>query len=323
MVCVPLSLFSRKRGILSLSRGRSMQLSGYGLPRIQLLGGWVNRLLRAPSARYREVVTSTEDDFQELSGLLFGAKERYRSARATVTHTVVGSVAEEANRRFVDWRFAQPGGSGMGVLRTEEERRTHGPDVPQDFYLDYEDTEEVVRLWHEKPDRWREERCSTGGELLRCVVAAGRRKPLWIYDPPETAIHVPSVPEVRDPDPLFAFMLDPSEESFYHSVVDDTTIHKTGRRATVAGGEALEVMIKTVSWGYPPYIFQGFYAPDGTTDHLLLVDTEVGVILRAAARLEGREFYVAEVTEITFDEDFPEGTFRLELPGVEFRRMDR
>jgi hypothetical protein len=263
-------------------------------------------------------VSEVVDDFQELSELLFGAKERYRSARATLTHTVDGAVAEESNRRFVDWRFAQPGGSGMGVLRTEDERRAHGPDVPQDFYLDYEDTEEVYRLWHERPDRWREERRSTKGELLRCVVAAGRGASLWIYDPPETAIHVPSVPEVRDPDPDFAFMLYPSEELFYYSVVDDTTIHKTGQRATVAGREALEVMIKTISWGYPPYIFHGFYAPDGTTDHLLLVDAEVGVILRVAARLEGREFYVAEVTEIFFDEVFPEDTFRLELPGVEW-----
>jgi hypothetical protein len=171
----------------------------------------------------------------------------------------------------------------------------------------------------ERPDRWREERRTTRGELLRCVVAAGRHAPLWIYEPPETAIHVPSVPEEREPDPYFAFMVDPSEESFYHSVVDDTSIHKTGRRATVAGREVVEVMIKTVSWGYPPRIFQGFYAPDGTTDHLLLVDAEVGVILRAAARLEGREFYVAQMTEIAFDEEFPEGTFRLELPGVEFQ----
>jgi hypothetical protein len=118
-------------------------------------------------------------------------------------------------------------------------------------------------------------------------------------------------------------MLDPSEESFYHSVVDDTTIHKTGRRAPVAGREAVEVMIKTISWGYPPSIFRGFYAPDGTTDHLLLVDGEVGTILRAAARLEGREFYVAEVTEVAYDEQFPENTFRLELPGVEFRTRTR
>jgi hypothetical protein len=268
--------------------------------------------------RYLEAVVPANDDFQELSGLLFGAKERYLSVRATVLHTVDGVVAEEANRRFVDWRFAQPGGSGMGVLRTGEERCVHGPDVVRDFYLEYEDTEEVVRLWHERPDRWREERQKVGGELLRCVVAAGRRAPLWIYHPPEVAIHVPSVPEVRDPDPDFAFMLDPSEESFYHSVVDDTTIHKTGRRTTAAGREALEVLVRTISWSYPPSIFHGFYAPDGTTDHLLLVDAEMGVILRVAARLEGREFYVAEFTEIAYDERFAEDTFRLELPGVEF-----
>ena len=91
----------------------------------------------------------------------------------------------------------------------------------------------------------------------------------------------------------------------------------------MAGREALEVMIKTISWGYSPYIFHGFYAPLGTTDHLLLVDAEVGVILRAAARLEGREFYVAEATEITYDAELSEKTFRLELPGVEFRRVDR
>ena len=39
-----------------------------------------------------------------------------------------------------------------------------------------------------------------------------------------------------------------------------------------------------------------------------------------AAKTEGREFLrVAEVTEIVYDEWFPEGPFRLELPGVEFR----
>ena len=91
----------------------------------------------------------------------------------------------------------------------------------------------------------------------------------------------------------------------------------------MAGRDAVEVVVGTISWGYPPSIFHGFYAPDGTTDHLLLVDAEVGTILRVAARLEGREFYVAEVTEIAYDETFSEDTFRLELPGVQFRRVVR
>jgi len=289
-----------------------------------LLGRTVNRLPQEVAALYRESVdTGEHDDFRELSGLLFGAKDRYRSARATISYTVDGAVAEESNRRFVDWRFAQPGGSGMGKLRTEEERRAHGPDVPRDFYLTYEDAERVVRLWHERPDRWREERRTPQGALLGCVVAAGRHAPLWMYEPPETAIHVPSVPERRDPDPLLAFMLDPSEEVVYYSLWDDATVRKTGRTTTVAGRGALEVEIGTVSWGYPPKLFRGFWFPEGTTDHRLLVDAEVGTILRVAARLEGREFWVAEVTEIAYDEEFSEDTFRLEMPGVEFRRVVR
>jgi hypothetical protein len=268
------------------------------------------------AALYREAVDPSEhDDYRELSGLLFGAKDRYRSARATISYTIVGAVAEASNRRFVDWRFAQ-GNPGMGILGKP------GPPQREDFYHEYEDAEQVVRLWHERPDRWREERRSAQGTLLGCLVAAGRHAPLWMYEPPETAIHVPSVSERRDPDPLLAFMFDPSEEIVYHSLRDDATVHKTGRRTTVAGREALEAKIGTVSWGYPPRIFRG-YAPEGTTDHLLLVDAEVGTILRAAARLEGREFWVAEVTELAYDEEFSEDTFRLEMPGVEFRRVVR
>ncbi len=265
------------------------------------------------------------DDFSELSGLLFGAKERYRSVRASVLHTIDAAVAEESNRRFVDWRFEQPGGSGLGILRTEE-RRAHGPDVPRDFYLQYEDTEKMVRLWHEKPDRWREEIRTPEGSMLRCVVFGGARGPRWVYDPPETAFYEPAGDEEwphQDPHTDLSFMLDPSEELFSYALLDDAIVRKTGRTANVAGRNAVEVLVGTVSWGYPPAVFHDFYTPDGTTDHILLVDAEVGTILRVAARLEAREFYVAEVTEIAYDEHFPEETFRLELPGVEFQRMDR
>jgi len=269
---------------------------------------------------------SINDGFRELSGLLFGAKERYRSARATISHTVDGSVAEESKRRFVDWRFEQPGGTGLGILRTEEERLAHGPDVPRDFYLPYEDSEKTYHLLHESPDRWREEIRGFEHQMLRCVVFGGARGPRWVYDPPETAFYAPVGAEEwprQDPHTDLSFMLDPSEELFYYALLADATVHKTGRSTSVAGREAVEVRIGTVSWDYPPSIFHGFYAPEGTTDHLLLVDAEVGTILRVAARLEEREFYVAEVTESAYDETFPKGTFRLELPGVKFERMER
>lgn len=70
------------------------------------------------------------DDFEELYELLPKAKKPYRSARATVTHTVDGCLAKEANRRF--------GGRepGMGVIGKPS------PPEPEDFYDEYEDPEE-------------------------------------------------------------------------------------------------------------------------------------------------------------------------------------
>jgi hypothetical protein len=91
----------------------------------------------------------------------------------------------------------------------------------------------------------------------------------------------------------------------------------------VAGREVVEVKLETVSWGHPPRIFHSFYVPQGTTEHLLLVDEAVGTILRVAARLEGREFYVAEATEIAYDEEISDDTFWLEVPSAEFRGEDR
>ena len=52
------------------------------------------------------------------------------------------------------------------------------------------------------------------------------------------------------------------------------------------------------------------------------MDTQTGTILRVATRLEDREFRVAEANEVAYDEEFREGTFRLELPGVRFRQLD-
>lgn len=270
-------------------------------------------------------MSSSIDNSKEILRLLSEAKERYRSARATIAFSADAAVAEESKRRFVDWRFEQPGGSGLGILRTAQERRDHGPDAPQDFYLRYEDTERTVCLWHARPDRWREEIREPENRMRRCVVFGGAKGPRWVYEPPETAIHIPAGDVEwprQDPRTEFSFMLDSSEESFYYSLLDDADLRWTGKRAYVAGRDAVEVRVETVSWGYPPMIFHGFHAPEGTTDHLLLVDAEMGTILRAAARLEGREFYVAEVTEISYDEKFPEDTFRLDLPGVEFKTSE-
>lgn len=257
------------------------------------------------------------DDFEELYEVLSKAKERYRSARATVVHKVYGTLAKEANRRFVDWRFDQ-GESGMGIIGKP------GPPQREDFYHEHEDFEERIRLWHRRPDLWRMERRTPEGELRECEVYGGMGGPRWIYDPPEWAAYIPRIDEQEGRDIRFAFMLDPSDYIFRETFWDGTTVQKTGREATVAGRGCVEVRAATVSWGYPPDVFDAYHASsEGTTDHLLLVDAEVGTILRVAARLGGIEFRVAEVAEIAYDEEFPEETFRLELPGVEFETRER
>lgn len=134
---------------------------------------------------------------------------------------------------------------------------------------------------------------------------------------------MPRIPEEQPADTRFSYMFDPSEDYFSVSFWDGVEESKTGRKASVSGRQCIEVLAQTISWGYPPDIFQAFEASsEGATDHLLLVDAEVGTILRVAARLDGEEFRVAEVTEITYNERFPEDIFRLELPGVEFEQFD-
>lgn len=257
-------------------------------------------------------------DLGKIYELLFEDRERYRSARATISHTLDTAVAKEANQRFMNWRFDQKGGSGIAWVGASRSAR-------EDFYTEYEDLNETVHLWHERPEHWREEIRAADGTLLECNVAQ-TGGPWWLYHPISEvpAIYTPTVPKDERPDMSFWFMFDPSDEIFQQQLVDEATFHLTGRQTTLAGREAIEVRAETISWGYPAQVFHVFDAHlEGTTDHLLLVDAEVGTILRAAARLEGREYRVAEVTKVSYDKEFSEDTFELELPGVEFQSRER
>lgn len=52
----------------------------------------------------------------------------------------------------------------------------------------------------------------------------------------------------------------------------------------------------------------------GADEYEFLVDTERGVLLRSASRLGGADFHTLEVTEIYFDEQFPEDVFTSREP---------
>lgn len=265
---------------------------------------------------------SADEDFEEIHELLSKARERYRSVRATLIHTVDPDTAREANRCFVNWRFDR-GNPGMAIVGKP------GPPEREDFHHEYEDNaEERIYVWHQTPDLWREEIHDRHGGLKEAEVCGGRNGPRWSYerdnpDRPNNATYMPRVPEGQDVETRFSRMFNPSERDFSMTFWDEVKVSKMGRKVSVRGRECEEVLAQTISWGYPPYIFDNYDAfSEGATDHLFLVDAEIGTILRMASRLEGREFRIAEVTEIVYDERFSEDTFRLELPGMEFEQFD-
>ena len=247
------------------------------------------------------------NSFEDIYELLSGAKERYSSVQAKIVHTVNAAVAKQANRRFVDWRFDQSP-SGMVILGKP------GPPERRDFYNEYaDDSEEQIHLWHRRTNLWREEIYDSEGRLKEAEVHGGKNGPRWTYDrdDPEQeyrAVYMPRIPESQETDTQFSYMFDPSEDYFSISFWDGVEASKTGRKASVSGRQCVEVIAQTISWGYPPEIFQAFEAfSEGATDHLLLVDAEIGTILRVASRLDGEEFRVAEVTEIFLQRGIPGG----------------
>ena len=250
-----------------------------------------------------------EDDFREITELLFEAKERYRSVRATVRHRRRGPLATEAINRYVEYGFRN------NILTNFD------PPYHQPRYRQYEDMEEVSRLWHERPDRWRQETDLSDGSGTKYRVADGKG-PWWAYSPPDRALHAPTnEPREFSPDGELSGLLDPYELRY-----DELRYRIRGTGARTFGGgstgdvrETLEVEAEAISWDYAP--LEPFQA--GAEDYLLSVDAEVGVILRLASRLRGEEFDVFEMVDVAFDEAFAEGTFWLELPGVEFERVDR
>lgn len=244
----------------------------------------------------------TTDDFRELSDLLLGAEDRYRAVRATVRHRRRGNLAAEAENRYVEYGFRH------GILSNID------PPFHEPRYRRYEDLEEISRLWHESPDRWRQETDLADGSGTTYRVADGKG-PWWYYGAPDWADYSPTNGGEFSPDTELSSLLNPYEIRYS---LGDCDLRIVGS-SELLGRETTEVEAVAVSWDYAP--FGPFW--DGADDYLMSVDAEVGVILRLASRLRGEECDSFEVVDIAFDETFPEGTFALDLPGVRFDRVDR
>ncbi len=245
------------------------------------------------------------DDYREVADLLFGARERYRTVRATIEHRRRGTLATEAERRYTEYGFSH------GILSNFD------PPYHVPRYRTYEDLAETSRLWHERPDRWRQETDHADGSGTEYRVADGKG-PWWYYEVPDhapyRAHYSPANPHGEfSADKELACLLDPFRERYGF----ECTLRIAGE-AHVTGRKTIEVKAKAISWDYAPV--GPFW--DGADDYLISVDAEVGVILRFVSLLRDEECDSFEVTELAFDETFPEGTFVLELPGIEFETVD-
>lgn len=241
------------------------------------------------------------NQFRKVSDLLLGASERYRTARATIVRRRRGDLATEAENRYVDYGF------GHGILSNLDPPF----DVPR--YRRYADLEEVSRLWHKRPDRWRQETEAGDGSGTVYRVADGKG-PWWYYEAPDRAHYSPTNDGGFSPDVELSCLLDPYEIRYG---LGDCDVRIVGG-AERLGRDTVEVEARAVSWDYAPV--GPFW--DGADDYLISVDAEIGVILRFASRLRGEECDAFEVTGLAFDEGFPRGTFFLDLPGVEFEGID-
>jgi outer membrane lipoprotein-sorting protein len=233
----------------------------------------------------------------ELLALLHSAPRSYERLEAEFRawcHTERAHEAAEASAE------ASPGYGGFVELGMEDD--------------DYDDqgpeSERVVRVWVDRPDRIRIER-SGDGEEDSIVVRVGPRQ--WSYHKGWGAV-------VSDEDDMGAYSdeltrsLDPSP--FIGRL--DFDLHGRGTRA---GREVLLVRaVPRVSGGFPSWDLDAL--GEGADEYELEVDAERGILLRAEARREGLPFELIEATSVAFDGAISAETFVFEPPaGEEVRRL--
>lgn len=257
-------------------------------------------------------------DLPEIKDLLLGASGCYHTARANIREVTDGAVASRSAKRFHE--YASEHGLIYYLYAQDEEASAEGSpvEIPLDHFSwiwDIKDSETISRVWYGRPDRWREETTILGGSgTAHEVIDGGQR---WVYKPPNEIFYTVDNYASKRKWPILLRLLDPSILFYY---LDPVVMQTMGRRDWLNGRETLEMEAKPISLDYAPL---GLSGVQGADSYIFSADTEMGVISRFAERLDGEEFYVAEFTEVFFDEEFPNGTFRLELPGVEFRQEER
>jgi hypothetical protein len=229
------------------------------------------------------------DELDDLRQLMWNARERWTTVKATVRERVDATRAEEAFDRFEAQE--SPG----SVAR-------FGPEIDLPPYLTKE-----VRVWARKPYRWRVETDQWNGDSYAEVGDRAWRSDLTYhgYGPEET-----EPPNLLPLDDLVAWVFDPRIALTELDVVGMAGSTEHARREAVMlvampGEDARRshtgpLIPSVLGWGWIAHDFE------------LLVDAERGVLLRSSALLGGLEFARFEVVEVAFDEDLPEDVLQTE-----------
>lgn len=225
--------------------------------------------------------------------LLHDARNRFRTVRATIREW---SHEERRRRALEQYVASRPRGSSrVGVAVS-----SRPASAPVSF-----ESETILRVWFEWPDRVREEReVVTGSAETTVGVRDGER--WWHYSPSQGALSNEADLRVGSGiGQTVEQLLDPAHliSSFDFELIGPT--EHAGRQALRA--------IATPRPELPPW----FSAPEPTHPRDLVVDRERGPLLRDAALVDGEEYWLAEVLEIAFDESFPRETFVLVPPAGE------
>lgn len=228
-------------------------------------------------------------ELAELLELLHGAGSRWQTVRLVMRQWGDSERSGVAINRHADRRatVGQSRGTMFAVGRTQQ-----GPST----------WEINTRAWVDRSgDRIRVETSGDHGDRL--TIRAGRL--WWAYAPQSGSISNETEPEVGGGNGGdFDWMLEPA------TLLPAFDFTPAGMRE-VAGRHAVNAM------AFPrrdPRAGFGAHFAHGADDLALAVDAERGVVLRAAARIDDEPFALFEITEIAFDEDFPDDLFCFTSP---------
>ena len=129
---------------------------------------------------------------EQILELMFGAKDRYRTARAIIREWRDEKTVAEVRERF---------------YASEAYRRTFGHEAgtlgPPRY--ETEDFERIWKVWHERPNRWRQEAELSDGAEYRVIDG----KSFWFYSPQDGARAATTASGTFGPEFEIAYVFDP------------------------------------------------------------------------------------------------------------------